>query len=87
MNENYLPFEGFTAAVQNAPLMHFTSVGIVHDGRRFWSKKLARWLGKRGKVIRYFIDPTGPCGDSAIAFRATGEWIDNVPEVGRPLAS
>ena len=86
MNEPYLSFEAFTQASENSQLRHFTSVGIVHDGRRFWSKKLARWLGKRGKSIRYFLDPTGPLGECAIAFKATGEFLDNVPEVGRPLA-
>lgn len=80
---NYLPFEAFVAASTKAPLQHFTSVGITYEGRRFWSKKLARWLGKRGKPVRFFIDPTGPWGDSAIVFRATGEFLDNAPEVGR----
>jgi len=83
MPENCLGFEGFTAAFERAPLLHFTSVGIIHEGRRFWSKKLARHVGKRGKMVRYFIDPTGPWGDSAIVFAAGGEFIDNVPEVGK----
>jgi len=83
MPENYLEFESFTAAFERAPLLHFTSVVIIHDGRRFWSKKLARHLGKRGKMVRYFIDPTGPWGDSAIAFSDIGEFLDNVPEVGK----
>jgi hypothetical protein len=87
MNDHYLSFETFTEASQSAPLQHFTSAGIIHFGRRFWSEKLARWLGKRGKPIRYFIDDTGPLSESAIAFRETGEFLDNVPEVGRPLAS
>jgi hypothetical protein len=87
MSDNYLSFEAFTEAIRGAPLHHFSSAGIIHNGRRFWSKKLARWLGKRGKAIRYFIDPTGPWGESAIAFKETGEFIDNVPEVGRALAS
>lgn len=82
-----MSFEAFTQATPNSPLKHFTGAGIIHNGRRFWSKRLARWLGKRGKPIRYFIDPTGPTGDSAIVFRATGEFLDNVPEVGGPLAS
>lgn len=87
MSDNYMSFEAFAQASQSAPLQHFTSAGIMHKGRRFWSKKLARWLGRRGKAIRYFIDITGPMGASAIAFRETGEFIDNVPEVGRPLVS
>jgi hypothetical protein len=87
MSDNYLSFETFTEAIRGAPLQHFTSAGIIHKGRRFWSKKLARWLGKRGKAIRYFIDTTGPMGATAITFRQTGEFVDNVPEVGRPLAS
>lgn len=81
--KNFLPFDAFTAAHLSAPLMRVTSVGIIHQGRRFWSKKLARWLGKRGKPIRFFIDATGPWGNSAIAFKESGAFIDNVPEVGR----
>ena len=86
MNDDkfYLVFEAFSAALRSAPLQHFTSAGIIHQGRRFWSKKLARHLGRRGKPIRYFLDATGPCGESALAFRSTGKWIDNVSEVGRP---
>lgn len=80
-----MPFDAFTAAHHREPLMRFTSVGIIHQRRRVWSKKLARWLGKRGKPIRFFIDATGPWGDSAVAFKESGEFIDNVPEVGRPL--
>jgi hypothetical protein len=87
MSENYKSFEAFQVAVETAPLKRFTSAGIIHERRRFWSKKLARWLGKRGKQIRYFLDNTGPRGEQAIAFKATGEWIDNVEEVGRPLSS
>jgi hypothetical protein len=59
----------------------------VDNGRRFWSKRLARWLGKRGKEVRYFIDTTGPWGASAVVLKATGEFLDNVPEVGRRRAS
>jgi len=87
MNENYMSFEAFTQASQKSPLKHITSVGIIHDGRRFWSKKLARWVGKRGKPMSFFIDPTGPWGDSAIAFKETGEFLDNVPEVGRQMSA
>lgn len=87
MNENYMSFEAFTKASQNSPLKHITSAGIIHDGRRFWSKKLARWLGKRGKPMRFFIDHVGTLGDYAIAFKDTGEFLDNVPEVGRPLSA
>lgn len=85
MYKNYMSFDAFTQASQSSPLKHITSAGIIHDGRRFWSKTLARWVGKRGKPMRFFIDPTGPWGDSAIAFKETGEFLDNVPEVGRPL--
>lgn len=87
MSDLNLSFEAFTAACQRAPVVHCSGVGIVHAGRRFWSQRLARWVGKRGKPVRFFIDPTGPFGDSAIVFRATGEFLDNVPEVGRPQAA
>jgi hypothetical protein len=87
MNKNYMSFDAFTQASQNSPLKHITGAGIIHDGRRFWSKRLARWVGKRGKPMRFFIDPTGAWGDSAVAFKETGEFLDNVPEVGRPLSA
>ena len=55
MSECYKSFDAFTKTTRNAPLKHFTSVGIIHGGRRFWSKKLARWLGQRGKTVRFTV--------------------------------
>lgn len=79
--ENYLSFDSFTAAFKRAPLLHFTSVGIIHENRRFWSKRLARHLGRRGKKIRYFLDTSGGM-NQAVVFNEAGEFLDNVPEVG-----
>ena len=83
---NYLSFAAFKAASARSPVVHATSVGIIHEGRRFWSRRLARFLGKRGKPVRYFIDPTGPWGECAIVISDTHGFVDTAPEVWRRLA-
>lgn len=82
---NYLSFERFTAAWKASAPKRVTGGGILREGRRFWSKKLARWVGRRGKRVRYFMEGTGSHGAEAMVFRESGRWIDNVPVVGRPV--
>jgi len=80
---NYQSFESFTAAAKSARAVHARHGGIYHQGRRFWSMKLQRWVGKRGKIVRYFLDPTGAWGEEAIVFTADGEYLCSAYEVGR----
>ena len=81
----YVSFEAFENAMNSAPLVHCTAAGITHEGRLFWDKRLARHCGKRGKQIRYFIDPTGPFGDAAVVFKEDGNFLTNANEVGATL--
>lgn len=68
-----MPFEGFTAACQNATFYYPRPYGIYHNGEVYWDEKLPR---RKGSVVRYFEDTSGPC-TSLIVLTIDGEYLCN----------
>lgn len=73
MSENYLPFQGFRAACENAKFYYPRPYGIYHKGEVYWDAKLPR---RKGSVVRYFEDTSGPC-TSLVVLTIDGEYLCN----------
>lgn len=55
---NSLSFDAFKQAAEAGIHYYVRPYGIYHDGEVYWDAKLPR---RRGSVIRYSVDDTGPC--------------------------
>ena len=68
-----MSFEGFASASENAAFAYVRPYGLYHKGQVFWDSKLPR---KKGSVVRYFEDPSGPC-ISLCVFDLDGNFLCN----------
>jgi len=71
MPNNALPFESFRDACEKAVFYYPRPYGIYHKGECFWDAKLPR---KKGSVVRYFEDHSGPCL-SLVVLSLDGEFL------------
>lgn len=70
---SYVLYEGFRAACENATYAYVRPYGLYHNGEVYWDPKLPR---KKGSVVRYFEDTTGPC-TSLVVLTLDGEYLTN----------
>lgn len=73
MSELYQDFEGFKSACEKAEFIFVRPYGIYHKGEFYWDRKLPR---KKGSVVRFFEDPTGPCL-SLVILTMDGHYLCN----------
>lgn len=70
---NALNFNSFTDAANNAAPYYIRPYGIYHRGEVYWHAALPR---KKGTVVKFFEDHTGPCM-SLVVFDLDGNFITN----------
>lgn len=73
MKKNFQSFDEFEKACNKARFYYVRPYGIFHRGTVYWDRKLPR---KKGSVVRFFEDKTGPCR-SLVCLDLNGRYLCN----------